>query len=207
MDALIDFLLNTIGPRPYLLCSGIFTILLLCGIGLPVPEDITLFAAGLLAYYGLTDYWTTILFAFSGVIFGDLIIFALGYHFGRRLTRIWFFHRLLPDDRLDAVSVRFHRFGNKLIFVARFMPGLRAPIYFSAGTLRLPFKIFIFYDGLAALISVPTIITIVYRLGDHLDYVVRQVQRAEHVLLFVIFFVIATVLGKWYVTHRRLRRA
>src|SRR6185312_16263354 len=165
MDHLVDFLLNFYGPTPYFLILGI---LLACGLGLPVPEDITLFAAGLLCYYGLTNLWIMIAVAFLGVIFGDSIIFFLGHRVGRKLTKRWLFHKLLPDDRLTAVQHRFHQKGNKLIFAARFMPGLRAPIFFSAGTLHLPVRVFWFYDGLAALVSVPAIILAVYYFGDEL---------------------------------------
>ena len=42
--------------------------------------------------------------------------------------------------------------------LARFMPGLRAPIYFTAGTVGVKFHTFLFYDGLAALVSVPAIV-------------------------------------------------
>jgi membrane protein DedA with SNARE-associated domain len=204
MDRLVDFLLNFYGPTPYFLVLGI---LLACGIGLPIPEDITLFAAGLLCYYGLTNLGLMIGVALFGVIAGDSLIFYLGHHFGRKLTKKWFFHKLLPDDRLTAVQRKFKRRGNKLIFAARFMPGLRAPIYFSAGTLHLPPRVFWFYDGMAALISVPLIIGAVYYFGDELDKVVRVIQRIEHGIVFVIAGVLLLVLGKWYVTHRRLKRS
>lgn len=200
MDTLVDFLLNFHGPTPYLLISGI---LLLCGIGLPVPEDITLFAGGLLAYYGMTDVWVTIGVSFLGVVVGDSLIFALGAHYGRKLTKKWIFHKLLPDHRLDSVRSKFHARGNKLIFAARFMPGLRAPIYFSAGTLHLPFRVFLFYDGIAALMSVPLIIGLVYQFGDNLEQVVSYVERAEHGILFVIVSFILLVLAKWYITNYR----
>ena len=166
MDRLVDFLLNFYGPTPYFL---IFGILVICGLGLPIPEDVTLFAAGLLSYYGLTDVWTMIAMAFLGVILGDTVIYWLGAHYGRKLTRHWFFHKLLPDDRLDAVRSQFHRKGNKLVFAARFMPGLRAPIFVSAGTLHLPYRTFLFYDGTAALVSVPLIIGAVYFFGEQVS--------------------------------------
>jgi membrane protein DedA with SNARE-associated domain len=200
MDNLVDFLLNFHGPTPYFLIAGI---LLLCGVGLPIPEDITLFAGGLLAYYGMTDVWPTMLVAFFGVVLGDSLIFWLGSRYGRKLTKKWIFHRLLPDDRLDSVRQKFHARGNKLIFAARFMPGLRAPIFFSAGTLHLPYRIFLFYDGLAALLSVPLIIGLVYYFGDNLEQVVSYVQKAEHGILFVILVFILLVLAKWYITHYR----
>lgn len=200
MDNLVDFLLNFHGPTPYFLISGI---LILCGVGLPIPEDITLFAGGLLAYYGMTDVWLTVGISFLGVILGDSLIFWLGAKYGRKLTKKWIFHKLLPDDRLNSVRRKFHARGNKLIFAARFMPGLRAPIFFSAGTLHLPYRVFLFYDGLAALLSVPLIIGLVYHFGDNLEQVVSYVQKAEHGILFVILAFVLLVLAKWYITHYR----
>ncbi len=204
MDRILDILLNLSGPTPYLM---VFGILLLCGLGLPIPEDITLFAGGLSAYYGLTNLWVVILISYCGVIIGDSVIFCLGATYGRKLTKRWFFHKLLPDERLDAVRKRFHREGNKLIFIARFMPGLRAPIYFSAGTLHLPYRVFLFYDGLAAFLSVPVIVGAVYYFGDELDKVVRVIQRVEHSIFFVIIVVILAVCAKWYITHRKMKRS
>lgn len=203
MDRILDILLNFVGPTPYLL---IFGILLLCGLGLPIPEDITLFAGGLSAYYGLTQLWVVIAVSYFGVIMGDSIIFFLGAHYGRKLTKKWFFHKLLPDERLNTVRTKLHSQGNKLIFAARFMPGLRAPIYFSAGTLHLPYRVFLFYDGLAALLSVPTIIGAVFYFGDELDKVVRVIQKIEHSIFVVMILIVLAMSGKWYVTHRRLRR-
>lgn len=201
MDKIVDILLNFYGPTPYFL---IFGILLACGLGLPIPEDITLFAAGLAAYYGLTNLWVMILVCYSGVIVGDSVIFFLGAKYGQKLTKKWFFHKLLPDDRLAKVKVEFHQRGNRLIFAARFMPGLRAPMYFSAGTLHLPYRVFLFYDGMAALLSVPTIVGAVYYFGDELNKVVRTIQRIEHGIVFVIAAALLAVLAKWYVSHRKL---
>ncbi len=203
MDALVDFLLNFHGPTPYFL---VFGILLLCGLGLPIPEDITLFAGAVLAYYGIADVWLMIIISFVGVMVGDSIIFLLGSRYGRKLTKKGIFKKLLPEDRLNLVQKRFHKQGNRLIFFARFMPGLRAPIFFSAGTLHLPFRVFFFYDGLAAFLSVPLIIGAVYYFGDSLEWIVRVIQRAEYGLIFVIFGAIAAVAGKWYITHRKLKR-
>lgn len=87
------------------------------------------------------------------------------------------------------------------------MPGLRAPMFFSAGTLHLPYRVFLLYDGMAALVSVPLIIGAVYYFGDEMDWVIRVVQRAEHSVIIVIFAAILLVAAKWYITHRKLRRS
>lgn len=203
MDRLVDFLLNFYGPTPYLL---VFGILLLCGLGLPIPEDITLFAGGLVAYYGVSDVWVMILVSLAGVIVGDSIVFFLGARYGRKLTRRWLFHKLLPDDRLNAVAKKFNQKGDKLIFAARFMPGLRAPIFFSAGTLHVPYRKFLLYDGVAALISVPLIVGLVYYFGDSLEAIVSWIKRVEYGIILVIVAAVLAILGKWYITHRKLKR-
>jgi membrane protein DedA with SNARE-associated domain len=200
MDFLVDFLLNFHGPTPYFLVLGI---LLLCGLGLPIPEDITLFAAGLLAYYGLCDLGWMIGVSLFGVIFGDSLVFFLGARYGGKLTKRWPFHKLLPDDRLELVRQKFRDKGNSLLFAARFMPGLRAPIFFSAGVLHIPFRTFLAYDGSAALISVPLIVGSVYYFGDELDRVVGVIKKLEHGILLVIVVVILTVVAKWYFSEKR----
>jgi membrane protein DedA with SNARE-associated domain len=204
METIVDFILNFSGPMPYII---VFVILLACGLGLPIPEDVTLFVAGILAYCGVFPLPPIIIICLAGVLIGDLTIYGLGYHFGRKLTKKWLFHKLLPDERLNNVQRRFHKTGNKLIFAARFMPGLRAPIYFSAGTLHLPFRVFIFYDGCAAMASVPAIIGAVYFFGDELDRVIRVIKGIEHSIFLMVFAVVLAVAAKWYITHRKLKRA
>lgn len=200
MDRIVDVLLSFSGPTPYFF---IFGILLICGLGLPIPEDITLFAAGLSAYYGLTGLWLTIIISYLGVIVGDSIIFLLGSVYGRKLTKKWIFHKLLPDERLDAVAKKLHSDGRKLIFAARFMPGFRAPIFFSAGTLHLPFRVFLFYDGLAALVSVPVIIGTVYYFGDQLDKVIRVITSVQHSIVIILVGIVLVFAVKWFLGRRR----
>ena len=204
MDTLVDFLLNFHGPTPYML---IFGILMLCGLGFPMPEDIVLFAAGVLSYYGLSDVYMMIVVSMVGVLGGDSIIFFLGSKYGRKLTKKRFFSRILTEERLIEVQKRFHEKGTRLIFAARFMPGLRAPIFFSAGTLHVPFRTFLLYDGTAALLSVPAIVGLVYYWGDDLDWIMRTIQRAEYGIILVILAVIAAIAGKWYLNRRKLQRA
>lgn len=204
MDRLVDYLLNFYGPTPLYV---VFGVLVACGLGLPIPEDVTLIAGGLLAYYGIGSLGGTIAICFLGVMIGDLITFWLGATYGKKLTRKWFFRKMLPDDRLLVVQERLKQQGNKLIFAARFMPGLRAPIFFTSGSLHLPYRVFLFYDGLAALISVPAIVGAVYYFGDYMDKVIQVIKRVEHGILIVILLVFSTIVAKWYISHRKVAAA
>jgi membrane protein DedA with SNARE-associated domain len=203
MNAFVDLLLRLDGPMPYVF---IFLILLACGLGLPMPEDIILIAGGLAAYYEVTSLWATILVSYAGVLIGDGIIFYLGYTYGPRVTKIWFFRKLLAPKTLEHMKDRLAKSGYPLIFFARFMPGLRAPIFFTAGTLHLPFRVFLFFDGLAALLSVPLIVYVVYRFGDQLERVVKVIKRVEHGIVACIVLGIVVAAGRWYVVRRKRKR-
>jgi membrane protein DedA with SNARE-associated domain len=112
----------------------------------------------------------------------------------------------LPDDRLDLVRKKLDKNGAKFLFAARFMPGLRAPIFFSAGTLHVSYWRFLLYNGSAAVLSVPAIIGAVYYFGEQFDHIVKIIRRAEHGIIIVILLALAAILGKWYLTHRKLKK-
>jgi membrane protein DedA with SNARE-associated domain len=195
MATLLDFVNNYGGFTPYFMLFGI---LLACGLVVPIPEDITLFVGGMLSYYGQVNVWATIAVCFVGVLTGDSFIFFLGAKYGKMLTRKAFFRSFLTEEHLDQVQIKLHAHGNKMIFAARFMPGLRAPFFFSAGTLHLPFSVFLFYDGLAALISVPTIVWLVYHFGSLADQVIDMIKHVEHGIIAVIVAVILFFVVKHY---------
>lgn len=184
---------------PYVL---IFLLLLLCGLGLPMPEDITLFAAGVLSYYRVADVWIMIVVCYFGVMFGDSIVFLFGSFYGPAIRQKKFFQKLFPPKRLALVLEKIHQKGAKIMFAARFMPGLRAPIFFSAGTLHVPFRTFLFYDGLAAMVSVPAIIYVVYYFGEHVDHVIKLIKKVQFGILSVILLAAVVVITKMYFAHK-----
>ncbi|MEW6056375.1 MAG: DedA family protein [Bdellovibrionota bacterium] len=200
MDNIVEFLLYMQGPVPYI---AAFTVLLLCGLGLPIPEDITLFAMGLLSYYGLVDFKLSIVVCMVGVLFGDSVIYFIGRKYGLKLTQRGIFAKVLPPDRMERVREMFLKWGNKVIFAARFMPGLRAPTYFSAGTLHLPFRIFFFYDGLASILSVPLLVGVVYYFGDHVDRVIQVARQVQNGIVFLILAIIAVFVIKHKIAKRK----
>jgi membrane protein DedA with SNARE-associated domain len=200
VEELLGFIQNFHGIMPYVL---VFAILLACGMGLPMPEDITLIAAGMLAYYGLGNVWVMIAVCLAGVLIGDAFIFWLGAKYGQELAKKPFFNRFLSPERLDAVKEKLHQHSNKVIFFSRFMPILRAPTFFSAGSLHLPFRVFILYDGLAALISVPTIVYVVYYYGAIADQVIKSIKNVEYGIVIALVAVVLFILAKWRLGQRK----
>lgn len=200
MDRFFEILLYSPDIVPYFIAFGV---LLACGLGIPIPEDLTLFTMGYLAYNGIVDIWVSIIVCFAGVMIGDSVIFWIGRRYGSRLLTHGFFAKVLPPDRMAKTREMFLKWGNKVIFAARFMPGLRAPTYFSAGALHLPFRVFFFYDGLAALLSVPLLTGLTYYFGEHIEWVINIARQAQFGIAGLIVALVLLLVGKHYIMKRR----
>ncbi|MGN1392834.1 MAG: DedA family protein [Succinivibrionaceae bacterium] len=184
-----------------------FGILILCGFGLPIPEDITLVAGGLVSGLKATDPHIMLLVCFAGVLLGDSTMYILGRTFGYRIQKFKPIRKILPPRRFAQVQRQFAKHGIWVLFFARFMPGLRSPIFLAAGmSHRIPFTHFILMDGFAALISVPVWVYIGYYFADQLPKlleVVKDGQGIMHVIVGGIILFIAFLLIKSYI-HKKI---
>ena len=193
-----------------------FVVLLLCGLGLPIPEDITLLLMGYLTYLPMPDGGprphANIVFAVAvgllGVIMGDGFMFWLGRRFGEKLLAFWPFRWALKGQRLVIAREFLESQGPKVLFSARFMPGLRSVVFFTSGMLHTPFARFVLFDGVAALISVPALVVAAWFWGPEFDMVIDRARSAEHGILMLIV-AIGAVLGfkAWWSARKKRREA
>ncbi|MEP6653393.1 MAG: DedA family protein [Myxococcales bacterium] len=181
-------------------------ILLLCGLGLPIPEDVSLIAAGYFAYKGVLNLHKAFAVCFTAVLAGDTFAFLLGRWFGRRVLLSPWARRYFTPRRQRRVRAYFRKFGSKVVFLGRFTPGLRFSIFFSAGTLHLRPSVFFIYDTLAAAISVPVLVYVAWFFGGQIDRVVRLARQTEHGILVILSIVGVVLLIKAYKRRKRRRQ-
>lgn len=179
-EQLIDFLSGFDGSLAYM---SVFGILLACGLGLPIPEDITLIAAGILAGLGNISLTGALIVGFVGVLAGDAALFFFGRFYGRHVMRWPLFSWLFTPERVRLAEERLHRNSHFICFTARFLPGLRAPIFLTAGILRVSPITFFLLDGLAALISVPVWVVGAYYFAENLDDALAYAGKIKFYLL------------------------
>lgn len=134
------------GPYGYLLLLGI---LLAAGLGLPLPEDIPLIIAGYLIHIGQFGFTMALLVSMVGVLGGDSLAFLAGWRFGKG-GRKSLMERLAGAKNRERVQRYFDRYGIRTLAIARFLPGLRAATYFTAGASGVRYLTFILVDGIAA---------------------------------------------------------
>lgn len=178
-------------------------ILLLCGLGLPIPEDISLIAAGYFSWRGALDVTKAFLVCFAAVLAGDSLAFFLGRHFGRRVLASRLAQKYFTPRRQLRVRAYFRKFGSKVILVGRFTPGLRFTIFFTAGTLHLRPPVFLIYDFSAAAFTVPVLVYTAWLFGGQIDRVISYARHTEHGIV-VALIIGATVVGiKAWRRHKR----
>ena len=102
---------------------------------------------------------------------------------------------MIPPQRLTAFQERIRRRGPIYIFVIRFLPGIRTPLFFAAGSLKLPYRYLFIYDGLAAAIHLPLLVYSVRYVGGHWQTILEYV---EHFQLYI-FGAILLALAFWLV--------
>lgn len=182
-----------------------FIVLFLCGLGAPLPEEVTLIGCGLLWHKGLVQFVPITLVCSAAILLGDSIPYWLGRHYGLAALKSKWVAKVLHPERFAKLERRFEENKNWSIFTCRFLPGLRIPGYFVAGTLRMSFTRFLVIDSLGVLLSVPTSIWLAKlvfdKIGDQIDEAQKSVSRFNHYLLAG-----AVVLVVGIIVWRRIRK-
>ncbi len=139
-----------------LLSSALFTI---------VPEELVFVTLGFLARFGRIHPVEAILVAHLGLIPADTLTVWFGRKLGQSvLTRrpfCFLFAKKSVHRALEKLKTR----GNVLLFVSRFMPMLRAPVYLAAGISGVSLRRSTLIDLGAALIQVTSLVLLGYFLG------------------------------------------
>ncbi|MCB9653622.1 MAG: DedA family protein [Deltaproteobacteria bacterium] len=179
--------------------------LLLAGIGVPIPEDPLLLVAGVLAHRSPTTepWWALLPMAYVSVVGADCGLFWMARRMGESILRRRPFKYLVTDKRRATVRHLFDRYGPYAVFAGRHMSGVRAVVFILAGVERMPFSLFLMWDALAALVTVPVVFTLGYLGAAHVAAIETGMAKLEHWLLFG--GALALILG-WVVWSRRWRQ-
>lgn len=160
--------------------------LFIAGLGVPIPEELPILSAGVLAHEGLARWWIALPVCFAGVIAGDAVLYWVGYHWGERILEWWIVRRVLSPEREERLKGAYRRHGVKIVFTARHVMGVRAAAFLTAGISRVPFWKFLACDAAAALVSVPLAFGAAFLFTDQIQEVMHDVHRVERWLVLLL---------------------
>jgi undecaprenyl-diphosphatase len=149
----------------YSLYEGIFLgTLSTCVI--PLPEESTLLAAGYAARLGRVNLAGAMAAAWAAVMLGDTLGYAIGRFFLAALVRTRVGARMFPERWRRWGEDLVERHGQRAVFLARFLVGLRGFVYFAVGAARLSFPRFLGVNAAAALLDVGVLVTVGFACGE-----------------------------------------
>ncbi|GAA4987392.1 DedA family protein [Kitasatospora paranensis] len=155
------------GVPPTSVYALIALIIGLESIGIPLPGEIALVTASLLAARGVVSPWWVAACAILGAVIGDSIGYAIGRRGGRplfdRLGRR--FPRHFGPEHLETAERSFHRWGMWAVFFGRFIALLRIFAGPLAGALRMPYWKFLIANVLGGVAWAGGTTLLVYQVG------------------------------------------
>lgn len=165
----------------------IFLLPALGGHVVPIPEEIILLLAGYLAGVEVNNIYLTMVVAFLGVLAGDNVLFWLSRHGSHFVDRL---KNKLPISAVTSFERHLQNHLGKTIFCGRFIIGLRFLSPVLAGSHRVPWRTFQFYNLLASLIYVPLLVFSGYYFHEHVAALITKVAAVRHLLMIIVGIVL-----------------
>jgi len=183
---------------------AVFFLLLLCGVGAPLSEELVILTGGILVSRSGASFPLMALAAYLGILAGDSALYRIGFSLGPRVFSHPRLSKMLPPARLELLQQMYMRRGALAVFFSRFLPGLRAPAYLLAGATRLPYRQFVLADAAAAWIPALGVTWLGFRFGPS---VLADVQGGLRWVLAAVLGAGLVWLVRRYFKQRRLVRA
>lgn len=194
---------------------GVVVMMLASGFGFPVPEEVYIVSVGILAYMGanpdlfpppypgaaVVNGYEAALVTFFAVVFADMLVFFIGRVFGRKIIRRPRFQRIFTEENMHRIDRWVKKHGIMAAFIFRFTPGVRFPAHIALGMLSFSAWQFFLVDGLAALISVPTQILLIFHFGEPILKTIHslKVYIGIGLLALIVILIVRKLIQKRFV--------
>ena len=203
-----------LSPENLIGLFGAFAILGVCAIvfietgllvGFFLPGDSLLFTAGLLMATGViqTPIWIAAPLIGLAAFIGDQVGYQIGKASGPRV-----FNR--PNSRffrqeyVDKTHEYFERFGGRTIIIARFIPVVRTFAPVVAGVAKMPYRTFVTYNVVGALLWGVGVTLLGYWLGGF-EFVQNYIEPILIAIVVISAIPIFIELGRAFRNGRRKR--
>ncbi len=174
-------------------------------------EDATCIGAGLLIAQGVLGYWEVMGSCLTAILAGNLMYYVVGWKFGAPALKHPLFSWAIKESDFQRMTALYHQRGTWIVFVSRFVPASRLPVFMSAGILRFSFWRMLVALILSNLLFTPLFIWSASLFGTQM---LSMAQHYEKAALLVVVISVLLVLAALHIVQplctwrgRRLWRA
>ncbi len=186
----------------------LFVLFLVASLGIPLPEDVPLIAAGVLLHSDRPPgSWPgTLVVSMVGIMSGDLILYALGRRWGADVLNHRSVRWLVTPRRFARMTAQFQRHGTWMCFAGRFILGVRAAMCVTAGALRFPYWRFLLADFAGAVVSIPLFLLLGYWFADMVPTLLANLKRVDAAVTAGAAIAVMTLVVVYLIRRRRRAR-
>jgi membrane protein DedA with SNARE-associated domain len=184
----------------YLAVAGL---ILVENFGVPAPGETILVAASVYAGTGRLSIVAVGLIAVLAAFTGNCIGYVIGYFGGHALALRFGKYVFLTEERLDKAEQFFRRHGGLVIVIARFPEGLRQAAGIIAGIAEMPWRRFLIFNAVGAVLWVALWSSAGYLAGNHIGTLYADMVRYSLYLLIALVLLVAAWITRAVLRRRR----
>lgn len=204
LTTVVNLVTNTISELGY---PGIFFLMVLEGMLLPIPSEVVMLFGGYLVYEGdLTGYigmpgWFILLIVGSiGNLCGALIAYYIGKLGGKPAIDRYGKYVLLDKGAADRITGWFNKYGPPSVFLTRLVPVFRTFVSIPAGIASMNKTKFSSYTLTGMIIWDALLIYLGLRLGPNWNTILGDFDKYTYLSIAVAAIVLL------YIGYRLVRR-
>ncbi|MFD2415598.1 DedA family protein [Amycolatopsis pigmentata] len=200
MPGLLGNLEPVLDHYGYLAIAGL---ILLEDFGVPAPGETVLIAGAVYAGAGRLNVAAVVVIAIVAAVAGDNIGYAIGHFGGRPLVLRYGRYVFLTESRLNTAERWFTRHGGKIVVLARFVEGLRQLNGIVAGITGMPWRKFLVFNTIGAVLWVAVWASLGDLAGSHITAIYDQIHRYQPYVLLAVGVVVAALITRHLARRRR----
>ncbi|MBP1992725.1 DedA family protein [Paenibacillus eucommiae] len=176
-------------------------------LALPFPGELAMAISGHMVVQGHIHMFWAILCSYFGATSGTMLTYLLGKKLGTPFFDKYGKYFLLKPKNILKITKWFEKYGNKIILVSHFIPGLRHFTGYVSGILGLRFRTFFIYNQIGAALWVAFYTMVGLLFGEKIEQLLHAASRYSIQLVICVVIGIAGVLivRKHSKTRRVLR--
>ncbi len=173
-------------------------------IGTFLEGETTVLLGGIFSKLGYMSIWTVMLYACAGTFAGDCTFFAIGRFFGKNIIERFEFIR----KKVPLANKVICKYGNFIIFIIRFLVGIRAVILILLGCTNLKMSKFLTFSILNSIAWSILISFIGFAFGKVVLVFVSDIKKYESIIVpAVLALVVALILIYRHIMKEKEKKA
>lgn len=183
LSAVTNLIIQIISTLGY---TGVFLLMSVQTVAIPVPSEVILPFAGFLVFTGRFNLFFIALIGGLGSCLGSSIAYWIGYKGGRPLVEKYGKAILFSEHDLQLTEKFFGRFGTWAGFFGMLLPVVRSFVSFPAGVAKVPLKKYLAFVFAGSFIWSLLLAYIGMKLGEHWVDLHSRFQKFDVVIVALI---------------------